>query len=152
MLVFISALLLSLSTGSNPDTIRLAYHELDSEKSIDTFIELVDDSGVDSLIPYKASALMQKADYVTMPWKKLSYFNSGKKMLEDFISRFPDNVEARYVRFLVQSQAPGFLGYKNNIQADAEFVKTHLDNCDLQPQYKQVLIKNINTYIKNPKP
>lgn len=70
------------------------------------------------LAGYKASATMMMANYVLNPFTKLSYFNKGKKLLEQAIETAPVNAELRFLRFVIQTNIPSFLGYNSNIGED----------------------------------
>src|SRR5436190_6706863 len=74
---------------------------------------------------YKACATMIMAKHCFNPFKKLSYFNEGKALLEKCISSQPENPEIRYLRFTVQSSAPRFLCYNKSLQEDKDFLQRH---------------------------
>ena len=61
---------------------------------------------------------MMIANYVLNPFTKLSYFNKGKKLLEQAIETAPANAELRFLRFAIQANIPSFLGYNSNIGED----------------------------------
>jgi hypothetical protein len=58
-----------------------------------------------------------------VPATKLHLFKEGKKRLEAAIQREPGNAEYRFLRLIVQENAPGFLGYKSNIETDGAFIR-----------------------------
>lgn len=70
------------------------------------------------LFAYKGAAHMMMAKHVFNPISKMSHFNKGKKIFTATITNAPSNLELRFLRFAVQSEAPGFLGYKENIDED----------------------------------
>lgn len=74
------------------------------------------------LYGYKATATMMMANYVFGPISKMKYFNKGKRMLEKAISSDPKNIELRLLRFQVQSNIPFFLGYKDHLEMDKNFI------------------------------
>lgn len=71
---------------------------------------------------YRASAVMLMATYTSNPFQKLSYFNKGKRQLEAAVNNSKDNIELRCLRFAVQSNIPSFLGYKDHLAADKQFI------------------------------
>lgn len=71
---------------------------------------------------YKASVTMLLAEHTFNPFKKLKYFNKGKKMLQEAVEADRTNIELRFLRFTAQSNAPSFLGYDDHIQADKKFL------------------------------
>lgn len=124
-------------------SVRTAFHEIASEKQLDQFIEDVERINCKAAEPYLASAIMQKAKYAFFPTSKLKYFSQGKELLENFIQTYPNDLEARYVRILVQRSIPSFLGYKGQIESDIQFVNSHLKEAELSSDYKNVILSNI---------
>src|SRR5690606_5476556 len=51
---------------------------------------------------YEAAYHMFMAKHTGNPLKKMTYFKSGKKMLEKEIAENPENVELRYIRLCIQ--------------------------------------------------
>lgn len=131
------------------DTIRTTYHHIKTEEQLDRFIDLLEDTSCDSVQPYLASAIMQKAQYCIWPISKLKYFQMGKKHLETFIHDSPGSIEARYVRVLVQSQVPEILGYKDDMVSDAKYIKQHIASSGLPEKYQKLILKNV-TLVTNP--
>jgi hypothetical protein len=70
------------------------------------------------MFAYKGAAHMMMAKHVINPFSKMSHFNKGKKIYTAAIDADPNNLELRFLRFSVQSEAPGFLGYKQNVEED----------------------------------
>jgi hypothetical protein len=66
---------------------------------------------------------MKKASMGGSPMAKLHIFKEGHKMLESAILQDPANVEFRFLRLLIQENAPGVLGYKNNEETDSEIIR-----------------------------
>jgi hypothetical protein len=67
---------------------------------------------------YKACGQMMMASYGFNPIQKMNRFNEGKTLLEKCIKQDSKNVELRFLRFTVQTQAPAFLQYNNHIKQD----------------------------------
>lgn len=74
------------------------------------------------LLAYKAGVTMMMAKYTFLPFGKLKRFNEGKKLLQQAINAGPEEVEIRFLRFSLQSETPGFLGYKDNMESDKDFL------------------------------
>lgn len=123
--------------------VRSYYGNIQSEKELNGFIRLLESFKCNLARPYEASATMQKAQFAFAPWTKYKYFLKGKKMLEDFIRENPDNVDGRYVRFLVQSHAPFFLGYNSNLQEDARVIRDNIDQQELSYAFKQQILNHL---------
>lgn len=70
------------------------------------------------LLAYKAMAGFMVSYHSTNPYHKLKYFIESRSALNRVIAQAPDNVELRFLRFTVQTNAPKFLGYYGNIIED----------------------------------
>ena len=80
---------------------------------------------------YFALATMIQAKRFGNPFTKLSYFNKGKKILEEVINANPENAELRFLRFAVQTKVPAILLYYHDIDDDQvvldDYVSKHDD-------------------------
>jgi hypothetical protein len=65
------------------------------------------------------------AKHAGNPFSKLTYFTNGKKYLESAVSRSPENLELRFLRYTSQVEMPLFLGYNKNIAEDKKFILEH---------------------------
>lgn len=91
---------------------------------------------------YKASAIMMMAQHTSNPFQKWSYFNRGKKLLEKAISRSPNNVELRCLRFAVQANVPAITGYTSELETDKRFILSrysHVREAALQKNIRYFL-------------
>ncbi|MGN0003545.1 MAG: hypothetical protein ACI35V_08925 [Sphingobacterium composti] len=95
---------------------------------------------------YEAAFHMFMAKHTNNPIKKMSYFKDGKKLLESQIKTEPHNTELRFIRLCIQYYIPDFLGYKNNIEEDKEFLVANLYK--LQDEKTKDIIYN---YLKGAK-
>lgn len=75
---------------------------------------------------YEAAYHMFMARHSGNPLKKMSFFKDGKKMLEKQIASNPSNVELRYIRLCIQYYIPSYLGYRDNIEEDKDFLMNNL--------------------------
>lgn len=71
---------------------------------------------------YYASLLMKEAKFAISPFTKLERFNKGKDLLEAVISQNKSNAEYRFLRLMVQENAPSILGYDEAIQQDSHLI------------------------------
>jgi len=104
-------------------------------------------SGIDkSLIEgYKGMSFMIKANFDFNPYYKLSYFVKGKAFLDEAIANDPENIELRFLRFCVQTNAPGFLGYSGKITEDKTIIKKYystLEDEDLKKRIKEYMLNS----------
>jgi hypothetical protein len=84
--------------------------------------ELKADPG-DEINAFVGALTMKKAGLGGSAITKLHLFKEGRKMLEAAIKQDPDNVEFHFLRLMIQENAPGFLGYKNNMEMDCEYIR-----------------------------
>lgn len=75
---------------------------------------------------YAAAFQMFMAKHTGNPFKKMSYFNGGKDLLEQQISLSPNNVEIRFIRLCIQYHLPKYVGYRGQIEIDKDFLINNL--------------------------
>lgn len=88
---------------------------------------------------YKAAAHMMMAKHVGNPFSKMSHFNKGKEMFSSAIESDKDNIELRFLRFSVQSEAPGFLGYNDELEEDKKMILKGLGTLD-EDELKKMIV------------
>ncbi|WP_341227191.1 hypothetical protein [uncultured Arcticibacterium sp.] len=102
------------------------FHSIKSETEEKAFIKKY---GVENSATYQAyvcSMEMKQAEHAFSPIRKLSIFNDSKDKLEKLISKNPENIHLRYIRYLVQSNAPSFLSYNDNLEVDRKMLKDYI--------------------------
>ncbi|MCL5246975.1 hypothetical protein M4I21_14230 [Cellulophaga sp. 20_2_10] len=143
-------LIFNLSTDcTNLEKVRDQFHTIKTKEDLKKFIANTKETSCSRATPYIASCTMKKAEYTIWPFKKLAYFNEGKKSLEDYIKQHPKDIEAKYVRLLVQTNIPDFLGYNTRIAADKKFINENIAAADLPENYKKTILQNINNISPN---
>lgn len=144
-------LFISLTAGKAPDqglSIRdLYYRASEEERFVGEMLRQLDrvDRNEPLWIGYRGMAYMLKAKHAWNPYLKLSHFQAGRELLEKAIAREPENIELRFLRFSVQSNAPSFLGYSSNLDEDLTTILTGwpgLRDDDLKQRIRQYLIKS----------
>ncbi len=80
------------------------------------------------------------AKHAFSPFKKMSYFNEGKKNLDNAIIKDPKNAEIRLLRLITQEKAPKLLGYSQNISEDKRVITS---------EYTKIEDEALKLYIKN---
>lgn len=66
---------------------------------------------------------MRRAGIGGNPVSKLKLFKRGHILLEAAINQDPNNTEFRFLRLMIQENAPGILGYKADEEKDSEFIR-----------------------------
>lgn len=61
-----------------------------------------------------------KAKHAWNPYYKVKYLNDAEKILQTAVNHEPDNIEIRFMRFSIEHNVPGFLGYTKHLVADRE--------------------------------
>lgn len=69
-------------------------------------------------IGYRGAITASKARFSNNPFKKYSYCKSGLAELNAAIEKTPNDVELRYLRLVIQSNVPSFLGMNDKISED----------------------------------
>jgi len=72
---------------------------------------------------FTGAMIMKKAGLGGSPASKLRLFREGHKMLEAAIKDDPKNAEFRLLRLMIQENSPNFLGYKNEVEEDSEYIR-----------------------------
>ncbi len=72
---------------------------------------------------FEGALIMKKAGLGGNPVQKLNLFKQGHNELEAAIKKDPKNVEFRFLRLIIQENAPRMLGYKDQLTTDSEYIK-----------------------------
>jgi hypothetical protein len=91
----------------------------DDLEMVDDQLDLLNNSKFDNEEGYEGALLMKKAGLVLNPAEKLSLFKSGHKKLEEAIKNNSENVEFRFLRLIIQENAPGILNYNDDLEKDS---------------------------------
>ena len=147
LILFSTVLLMNVSfKNSDLNDVRTSYSKavLDKKlcKKVIEELELSKEKSVIALA-YLGAYQTIWANHVFNPLSKLATFKKGKNNIELAISKEPENVEIRYIRFSVQKNAPSFLGYNNNLKEDRDFLVKNKKNIN-----SDLLQKNIETLLK----
>jgi hypothetical protein len=117
--------------------------------NINAQLKIVGASSIPEKDAYTGALLMRKAGLVKGPSNKLSVFKSGHTKLEDAIKKNNSNAEFRFLRLIIQENAPGILGYKSDMQQDGDYIKKSYKDL---PQSVQQAISNYSKQSKILKP
>ena len=144
---FLTVLLMNVSfKNSDLNEVRTSYSKAVLDKKLcKKMIEELELSKEKSVIALAYLGAYQTiwANHVFNPLSKLATFKKGKNNIELAISKEPENVEIRYIRFSVQKNSPSFLGYNNNLKEDKDFLVKNKKNIN-----SDFLQKNIETLLK----
>ncbi|TKC10510.1 hypothetical protein FA048_10015 [Pedobacter polaris] len=138
----------SLHAGAEPEVaeLRRLYYKAAEDSSasaeLSRSLKSVNRSSSPILWCYKGASYMMEAKYAFNPITKLARFRKGKAAIEQAISKEPSNVEMRFIRFSLQNNLPGFLGYNGQIQADKQKLLLEVEQME-----DRVLRENITSYL-----
>jgi hypothetical protein len=99
---------------------------------------------------YMATLEALKAKHTWNPYFKIKYLNNAEKTFKNAVTGDPHNIEIRFMRFSVEHNVPGFLGYTKNLVADREEIITQLDRKHYLSA-DAALVKTIITFLLDSK-
>lgn len=135
-----AALLLLCSTTYECEDLvahRTAFFSIDSKAALLNFLKEHPNSQCNTSVAYQAALSMRQAEYSANPYKKWQFFKQGRNLLEQSVANEQQNVEIRFVRYIVQSKLPSFLNYNSEMQSDKNFIQQHLKQSDIPLAYQQ---------------
>ncbi len=99
-------------------------------KAIQKLITTLDQSTASSdRTAYLGAMTMKSATLKETPKEKLEVFKKGKDLLEKAITANKKNTEYRFLRLMIQENAPKILKYSSNKTEDALWIKEHYTSC-----------------------
>lgn len=108
-------------------------------KQMDTQLGLLKNIAGTDREAFEGAMLMRKSETLPIPAKKLALFRQGHKKLEAAIVKSPENAEYRFLRLMVQENAPRSLGYYKNIEQDGKFIKENYKSLAETTQHNVVV-------------
>jgi hypothetical protein len=84
---------------------------------------------------FMGTLIMKKAGLGGSPFNKLHLFKEGHKLLESAILQEPNNAEYRFLRLMIQENAPGILGYKDDVEEDSKFIRKSYKSLPVEVQH-----------------
>jgi len=110
------------------------YLQLSTQKSVDQI-----HSG------YYGAVVALKAKYNSNPIKKYNYCKEGLNLLSSAIDKSPLDIELRYLRLIIQTNIPSFLGMNTNVEEDKNTILSRIENekdLPLKTLVSQFLLKS----------
>lgn len=125
-LIFLSLTVFTFNANAQLDR-KAIYNALASDskdivqKQLDGIQNVKESSEVKA---FKGALQMKAAQFQKTAKDKLNLFNAGKKLLESEIKSNDGNVEYRFLRLLIQENAPKQLKYSGNVDEDVTAIIT----------------------------
>lgn len=118
---------------SHPDLAacrKMLDQSLDDKAAAERFYQALKSADEDdpSLLGFKAMSELMLCRHVINPLSKLAHFRKGKNMLEKAISLERQDPELIFFRMTTQRNAPAFLGYGQDLEADKQLLLAYLKN------------------------
>jgi hypothetical protein len=115
----------STDTTSNGLNRQVYYQAMEGNNRslVDSELVYLRKDATGNLGAFTGALIMKKAGMGGSATTKLHLFKQGHQMLEAAIKQDPDNTEYRFLRLMIQENAPGFLGYKNDLEKDSAYIR-----------------------------
>lgn len=127
--------------------LRNSFHACSTSEKTETFYKLLSNNNDSNTIiqGYRGAAIAMRAKYGYNPMKKYNNCNDGLKLITDAIDNAPDDLELRYLRLLIESNIPPFLGMNYNVKEDKKIILNRInkeEDLHLRQMISSFLIKS----------
>lgn len=121
----------SLAGDGSPDLKALRkklIQAIDSQHTTDSLYTMLDrlHQKTPLTTAYLGALGALKAKHTWNPYFKIKYLNLSEKLMQQAVDEEPHNIEILFMRFSIQHNVPGFLGYAKNLVTDREEMITQL--------------------------
>lgn len=129
-MILILSILFSIQPVDRIDEWRSLYFQSKDDTNIALFYSKISSANVSSSKEraYLGVATAMNASCLSWPGDKLDYFNRGKDILENCIRESYRDAEIHFLRFSMQCETPGILGYTSNKQEDLNIIIAAIQN------------------------
>ena len=86
---------------------------------------------------FEGALLMKKAGLLKGAFKKLKIFKQGRTLLEVALQHDSTNAEYRFLRLMIQENAPGILNYNDDLKTDSAMVQSAFK--DMPDELQQII-------------
>ncbi|HYG39444.1 MAG TPA: hypothetical protein VD908_12525 [Cytophagales bacterium] len=130
LLFALFATLLGNQTENHKFDKSLFYSVISSDdlELVDSQLRILETAEITEKEAFEGALLMKKAGLVKNVKEKLSLFKKGNQKLEEAIVEDAQNAEYRFLRLIIQENAPGILNYDKDIEADSLLIKNSFDS------------------------
>ena len=138
ILLFIQGFIAS-AQKSDRLILRNAFQECVSKEKTESLHKHISDTKSTEVISigYKGAVIAMRAKYSANPFKKYSYCKDGLNILTKAINQAPEDLELRYLRMIIESNIPSFLGMNCNLHEDKNMIIARIE------QEKDLQLKRI---------
>ena len=122
-IMILSCFAIGSHTPSEMEIIRSNYSQATDNKILcKEMIEELKNYKEPTELAYLGAFQTMWAKHTLNPFEKLKTFRTGKKNIEESVALSPSNAEIRFIRLSIQLNAPGFLGYNDDVESDRKFI------------------------------
>ncbi|MBS1750467.1 MAG: hypothetical protein JST63_11225 [Bacteroidetes bacterium] len=148
MLVFVCITNISYGQQQASAFDRATYYkamEGNNSEAIKYQIDIIEKDDFKNKDAFSGALIMKSAGLMKVISKKLKTFKTGKIKFETALGKDSNNAELRFLRLIIQENAPKMLGYNHDLNTDRDFIIAHFNTI---PEYTRKVIRN---YSKNSK-
>jgi len=148
LISFLLLLFSNLCYGNDIEKIREIYFFSDKDENICDSISLLlknMNSENNLVLAYNGANTLLYCTKTNNVFKKFSYFEQGKYMIEQAIKNEPKNVEIAFLRYINQKNTPWYLNYKKNIEEDYKFIIQNINIINDQ-KFRNKVIETLKTF------
>lgn len=88
-----------------------------------------------------------KAKHSWNPYSKIKYLNTSEKLMQEAVKQDPHNIEILFMRFSIEHNVPGFLGYNKDLVGDKEEMIAQLNRKNYGTADKELTVSIIRFLI-----
>lgn len=125
-LLFAVIVIPSFGQDSSSAFDRASFYDAISSEDLEKVthqLNILKDADISEKEAFEGALLMKKAGLIKGLSEKLAVFKEGNELLENALSAHPDNTEYRFLRLVIQENAPKILGYNDHIQEDSAHIR-----------------------------
>ena len=101
------------------------------------------------VIAYLGTLDALKAKHCWNPYYKLRFLSASAKQMQAAIAADPHNLEIRFMRFSIEYNVPGFLGYSRDLDTDREEMISLLEHRKTDPVDKDLFVSAIKFLLQS---
>ena len=94
---------------------------------VSSILKEEDNSNAPVLMAYQGAIEAIGAKFVWSPYSKLQHLKRGMRLINRSLEDSPDDIEIRFLRFLVEHHIPAVAGIDTHLDQDKKFIMANLD-------------------------
>lgn len=144
---FFSNLIFANAQGIERLELRNSFQQCLNMEKTESFLEKMNlqQNASAILTGYKGAATGLQAKYSSNPYKKYNFCKKGLSLIDNAIESDPLDLELRYLRLILETNIPGFLGMNHHVQGDKNVIMKGISaekDISLKKLISQFLLKS----------